>query len=883
MKAKEIRRRFLDYFARNGHTVVPSSSLIPKGDPTLLFTNAGMVQFKGVFLGEEVREYTRAVSCQRCMRAGGKHNDLENVGRTARHHTLFEMLGNFSFGDYFKEGAIRYAWEFLTKEIGLRPEVLWITIFEDDDEAGDIWERVIGIPRERIVRRGEEDNFWAMGDTGPCGPCSEIVIDQGEGVGCGRPTCGVGCDCDRFMELWNLVFMQYNRDSKGQLTPLPKPSIDTGMGLERLAAVVGGKKGNYDTDLFTPIISYLEDLTQKAYGEEMATDISMKVIADHSRAITFLITDGVLPSNEGRGYVLRRIIRRAERHGKLLGLGEPFLYKVAGCVIDLMGDIYPEIRRSRDLIVRATSGEEERFLETLVKGLGILEEEIKGLKKKGERVIPGGLAFRLYDTYGFPLDLTTDIVRGEGFSLDEEGFNRAMEEQRLRAREAWRGSGEAITQELYKRLMAEDIKTSFVGYHMDVASSKVICIIKDGKVVESASQGDRCEVITEDTPFYGESGGQVGDIGVILGKTLESEVVDTKRPFDELIVHHCLVKEGKISTGMVVELIPDLKVRKATSLNHTATHLLHAALRAVLGGHVRQSGSLVSPKRLRFDFTHFSSLGDTTLKVIEDRVNEAVRENMEVSIKVLPYQEAVERGALAFFGERYGDVVRMVEIDGFSRELCGGIHTRRTGDIGLFKIIGESSIAAGVRRIDAVTGGEALHLMREEEETLEEVTHFLKTNPKELPDRITKLLEYERHLEREVERLKDRLKRQESVGLLARVKKVANVNVLSERVEVDALEDLRGMADDLRARMGSGVVILGGKKDGKALLLVALTKDLAKRFHAGDIIKELATIVGGKGGGRPDIAQAGGDRVERLDDALEMGYKIIEERAKDIL
>lgn len=880
MKANEIRRRFLDYFARNGHTVVPSSSLIPKGDPTLLFTNAGMVQFKGVFLGEERREYTRAVSCQRCMRAGGKHNDLENVGRTARHHTLFEMLGNFSFGDYFKEGAIGYAWEFLTKEMGLRPEVLWITVFKDDDAAAGIWERVIGIPRERIVRRGEEDNFWAMGDTGPCGPCSEIVIDQGEGVGCGRPTCRVGCDCDRFMELWNLVFMQYNRDSKGQLTPLPNPSIDTGMGLERLAAVVQGKKGNYDTDLFTPIISYLEDLTQKAYGEEMATDTSMKVIADHSRAITFLITDGVLPSNEGRGYVLRRIIRRAGRHGKLLGLGEPFLYKVIGCVIDLMGDTYPEIRRARDLIVRAVSGEEERFLETLVKGLGILEEEVKTLKKKGERVIPGGLAFRLYDTYGFPLDLTADIVRGEGFSLDEEGFNRAMEGQRLRAREAWKGSGEEAIQELYKRLMTEGIKTSFVGYHMDVISSKVICIIKDGKVVESASHGDRCEVITEDTPFYGESGGQVGDIGVILGKALELEVVDTKKPFEELIVHHCLVKEGKVSTGMTVELIPDMKTRKATSLNHTATHLLHATLRAVLGGHVRQSGSLVSPKRLRFDFTHFSSLGDMTLKVIEDRVNEGIRENMEVSIKTLSYQEAIERGALAFFGERYGDVVRMVEVDGFSRELCGGIHTRRTGDIGLFKIIGESSIAAGVRRIEAVTGGEAIHLIRGEEETLKEGAHLLKTNPKELPDRITRLLEHERLLEREIERLKDRIKGQESGDLLVRVKKVADVNVLAEMVEIETLEDLRGMADDLRTKMGSGVVILGGKKDGKAILLVALTKDLVKRFHAGDIIKELATIVGGKGGGRPDIAQAGGDRAEALKSALERGYKIIEGRIK---
>lgn len=876
MKANEIRKTFLEYFKKNGHTIIPSSPLIPKGDPTLLFTNAGMVQFKGVFLGEEKRGYTRAASSQKCMRAGGKHNDLENVGHTARHHTFFEMLGNFSFGDYFKQEAAAFAWEFITKEMGIAPKDLWVTVFQEDDEAADIWAKKIGVTKERIVRLGEKDNFWAMGDVGPCGPCSEILIDQGKDVGCGRPSCAVGCDCDRFLELWNLVFMQYNKDLKGKLTGLPKPSIDTGMGLERLSAVIQGKKSNYESDLFAPIIGFIEELSGKDYGARETDDVSVRAIADHSRAITFLITDGILPSNEGRGYVLRRILRRASRHGKLLGMNEPFLYKVCGKVIEIMGGTYPEIVAARDSLIKATEGEETRFLETLERGLNILDEEIRTLKQRGKKIIPGHTAFKLYDTYGFPVDLTADIIKAQDFTVDEEGFNVAMEEQRLKAREAWKGSGEVKAHEIYSKLSGSGVKTNFVGYHTDVTSSKIISLIKDGTGVNTASQGEQVEVITGETLFYGESGGQAGDIGSIMGKGFELTVVDTKKPLPDLTVHHCTVKEGAVSTGDTVELIPDLSVRKATSRHHTATHLLHAALRNVLGEHVRQAGSLVGPMRLRFDFSHFSAITEQETKKIEQLVNEQIMENREVATDILPYKDAIGKGALAFFDEKYGDTVRMVNVEGFSKELCGGIHVRRTGDIGLVKIIGDSSVAAGVRRIEAVAGAAALRMIAEEEDILSEAASLVKASTKELPEKISKLMQQHKTLEKEIEGLKARLKGGDATAIIEQIKIVKGIKVIASEVAAEKPDDLRQMADILRLKIQSGIVVLGSKADGKAFILAAVTKDLSGRFNAGSIIKALAPVIGGKGGGKAEMAQAGGDNPAGLKDAMEKVYGIVE-------
>jgi alanyl-tRNA synthetase len=881
MTSDEIRRRFLKYFEGKGHTRVPSSGLIPKGDPTLLFTNAGMVQFKGVLLGEEKRDYVRAVACQKCMRAGGKHNDLENVGRTARHHTFFEMLGNFSFGDYFKEDAITFGWDFLTRELGIDGDKLYVTVFEKDDEAETLWRENIGLPPERIKRMGEKDNFWAMGDVGPCGPCSEIIIDQGKGIGCGRPTCGVGCDCDRYLELWNLVFMQYTRDRHGRLTPLPKPSIDTGMGLERLSAVMQGKNSNYDTDLFTPIIGFIEELAEIKYtGGKSLLDVSIMAVADHARAVTFLITDGVLPSNEGRGYVLRRIIRRAARHGRFLGIKKAFLYKVNDKVIELMRSAYPELNRNRELVSKATRSEEERFFETLERGLTILEEEVASLKKKKEKIIPGSFAFKLYDTYGFPADLTADIVRKDGFTVDEEGFSKAMEVQRRKARESWKGSGETITQELYKNLSASGLKSTFIGYHMDVAPSKVLCIIKDGNTVERAAAGDKVQIITEETPFYGEAGGQVGDKGVIVGKGLSIRVNDTQRPLADLIVHHCVIEEGTVAQDDTVELVLDIEQRKATQRNHTATHLLHSALREVLGEHIRQSGSLVGPRGFRFDFNHFAALDEKTIRRIDEQVNRDVRENLEVETEVLPYQLALERGALAFFGEKYEDVVRMVQVRGVSTELCGGTHVKRTGDIGMVKITSESSIAAGVRRIEAVTGEAAIEKINKFDSVLTESARMLTVSRLELPEKIERLLKRQKELERENSRLKGMGKADRIQQIIDGVRTVNDVKVVASEVETAEAKDLREMADTLRTKLGSGIVILGTLQNGKVSLLAAVTKDLTKRFNAGEIVKRLATVIGGKGGGRPDMAQAGGKLPERLGEALEKAYKAIEEMAK---
>ena len=871
----EIRALFLRYFEKQGHTIVKSSPLIPKSDPSLLFTNAGMVQFKGVFLGVEKRDYVRAASSQKCFRASGKHNDLENVGHTARHHTFFEMLGNFSFGDYFKEKAVEMSWEFLTYHLEVPPEKLWVTIYEDDDETGNIWHQKIGIPFSRIVRMGRKDNFWAMGDTGPCGPCSEIIYDQGPEMGCDRPDCAIGCSCDRYLELWNLVFMQFSQDKKGVKTPLPQPSIDTGMGLERISAVVQGVKSNYEIDLLGNIITFLGGLSEKEYGNESSDDISFRVIADHSRAVSFLISDGVLPSNEGRGYVLRRVIRRAVRHGRKLGLSRPFLYQTTGIVVDTMRDAYPELGEARNFIAQVVKNEEQRFSETLEVGLKLLQEEIEKLKVMNQNILPGDVVFKLYDTFGFPVDLTADIIREKGLSIDEKGFNAAMSTQRTKAREAWRGSGEEAVQKVYQELIRDGFKTVFKGYESLAGESTISCIFSGHRMIEEVSEGGRAFIITPETPFYGESGGQVGDNGWMEGNGWKAEVVDTLRPLPDIIVHQIKVIEGKLVKGAEAKLLVDGKRRKAVAANHTATHILQAVLRKVLGDHVHQEGSLVNAERFRFDFTHFSSLTERELKRIEELANLKIQENLPVKIEYLSLEKALERGAIALFGEKYGDTVRMVEVGGFSRELCGGTHVAFTGDIGFLKLISETGVAAGVRRIEAVTRQGAWQYIRTWQEEIEELEFILKSPRGKLVAKVKKMLEEEKRLKREMEKLKAQLASSHSRDLLNEVKTVKGIKVLAAQVEIPDPKTIREFADKLRGRLGSGVVVLGAKNEDKAILVVMVTKDLVSQFPAGELIKQIAPVVGGGGGGRPDMAQAGGKCPDKLGEALNKTYEII--------
>ncbi|RMF92217.1 MAG: alanine--tRNA ligase, partial [Nitrospinota bacterium] len=753
MTGNEIRRQFLQYFARHGHRVLPSSSLVPKDDPTLLFTNAGMVQFKDVFLGRERRDYVRAATAQKCVRAGGKHNDLDNVGRTARHHTFFEMLGNFSFGDYFKEEAIAMAWELLTVEMRLPPDKLWVTIYKDDDEAFRIWNEQIGVPAERIGRLGEKDNFWAMGDTGPCGPCSEIIIDQGPMIGCGRAECNLECDCDRYLELWNLVFMQFNRDASGKMTPLPKPSIDTGMGLERITAVLQGVSSNSDTDLLRPLIAFVEERAEKPYGQEEALDISMRVIADHSRAITFLISDGVLPSNEGRGYVLRRIIRRAARHGKLLGIEEPFLYQAVDVVVRIMQEAYPELRTSQAYVAKVTRYEEERFSHTLDQGMRLFQEVIEQVKEQGASQIPGEEIFKLYDTFGFPLDLMEEMARDQGLRLDLAGFDEAMTKQREMARAAWVGSGEITVKPLYRELRDTHGPTHFVGYETLETGGQVQAIIRQDTLVETAQAEDTVEILLNPTPFYGESGGQVGDQGTLRNEEVLVEILDVKKPLPDLHVHIGKIKQGTLRQGAQVVACVDRERRQATVRNHSATHLLHAALRQVLGDHVKQAGSLVAPDRLRFDFTHFSRLSPRERDRIEELVNAHIRENIPVQVAYMSLDEALEKGATALFGEKYGEEVRVVRMGEVSMELCGGTHATATGDIGLFKIVREEAAAAGVRRIEALTGERAYQYVKQEEEALSTIRELLKAHPFEEVPKVQRLLERERELDEREKKL----------------------------------------------------------------------------------------------------------------------------------
>ncbi|HUL29128.1 MAG TPA: alanine--tRNA ligase [Thermodesulfobacteriota bacterium] len=867
MTSDEIRRAFLNYFEERGHRIVRSSSLIPQNDPTLLFTNAGMVQFKSVFLGEEIRDYKRAATSQKCVRAGGKHNDLEIVGKTARHHTFFEMLGNFSFGDYFKKEAIQMGWDLLMRQWGLPAEKMWITIYLDDDEAFHLW-RKVGVLEDRIVRLGEKDNFWAMGDTGPCGPCSEIVIDQGEGVGCGRPDCRVGCDCDRFLELWNLVFMQYNRDSEGKLQPLAKPCIDTGMGLERISAVLQGVKSNYDSDLFTPLFKEIERIAHVSYREDDRTDTSLRVIADHSRAATFLISDGVLPSNEGRGYVLRRIMRRAMRHGRMLGMDEPFLYRTVSKVVDLMKGAYPELRETEAFVSKVIQNEEDRFSETLDSGLKILQEALGELQKKRETILSGEVAFRLYDTYGFPLDLTAEILQEKGISFDEAGFRAQMGEQKQKSKQAWQGIGEGKTKEVYRRLANEGIRATFLGYEETQSESRILRLIKGDEVVPFAAEGDEIEVVTEKTPFYGEAGGQVGDRGVIFDQEFSLEVEDTIKPAGELTIHQVKVKRGKVKEGMSAVLQVDRERRKAITLNHTGTHLLQAVLREVLGDHVHQAGSLVSPERLRFDFTHFTSMKKEEIERVEALVNQKIRENLEVETKIMAVEEALQTGAMALFGEKYGEKVRVVTVSDFSIELCGGTHSSRTGDIGLFKIVSESGVAAGVRRVEALTGEGAYGFVIEEERELWGIASSLKSAPGELSSKIERLLERQRELEKELSSFRDKLSYQELSNLLPSIKEIRGVKLLSAKVDGKDVKRMREFVDQLKGKIGSGIILLGGQSENKVSLIMGVTSDLTHRFNAGELIKKIALHVGGTGGGRPDFAQAGGTDSKKLDEAL---------------
>jgi alanyl-tRNA synthetase len=876
MNYREIRQKFLEHFKDKGHEIIPSSSLVPRDDPTLLFTNAGMVQFKGLFLGKEKRGYTRAVTSQKCIRAGGKHNDLENVGFTGRHHTFFEMLGNFSFGDYFKTEAISWAWELLLEVYKVDPDRLYISVYKDDDEAYRIWEQEIGVPSDRIVHLGENNNFWAMGDTGPCGPCSEILIDQGESIGCGRPDCAPGCDCDRYLEIWNLVFTQYDRDPQGNLTPLPRPNIDTGMGLERIAAVVQGVTSNYDTDLFSGLISRLADISGITYGDDKKKDLSFRVIADHARAAAFLIGEGIMPSNEGRGYVLRRIIRRAIRYGQILGMKDPFFHKIADKVIDVMGQDYGELLSSRSFIDGIIANEEERFSDTLYYGMNILREEIDRLKDMKKNTIPGTLAFRLYDTYGLSIDIVQDVAREENLNIDLPGYEKAMAEQRSQSQESWKGSGEEEIPEAYRRTLGLGITSKFLGHDNLISRSTVLSILKEGEESSLAGKGETVEVILDKTVFYGAGGGQVGDTGWLMSEGMGVRVTDTLKVGHDLIVHKGKVERGTISVGAEVEARVDEEKRNATAINHTTTHLLHAALRELLGDHVKQAGSLVSPERLRFDFSHFTQVGREKLREVESIVNSHVRKNFPISTREMLREEAMKTGAMAIFEERYGERVRMVNIgDGVSMELCGGTHTARTGDIGLFKIISESAVGANIRRIEAMTGKAALEYVQALDDELKDVATLFKATPDLLRDRIELFLKDQKLKEKEIEALKSKILAKESEDLLSDVKEIDGVKILVRELEADSPKDLRDYVDRIKEKLGSGILLLGSKKGDKVMLICAVTEDLTDRFKAGEIIRHLSGIVGGKGGGRPDMAQGGGNRPEELTRALEAVFEIV--------
>ena len=873
MTGNDIRKSFLDYFIKQGHTAVKSSSLVPDKDPTLLFTNAGMVQFKNVFLGQERLPYVRAASSQKCLRISGKHNDLEAVGRDTYHHTFFEMLGNWSFGDYYKAEAIEWAWELLTKEWGLPKDKLWATVYLDDDQAEKLWAKISGLPMERIRRFGEKDNFWEMGETGPCGPCSEIHLDRGpqacDKQGRAGHECRVNGDCARYIELWNLVFIQYNRHEDRSLSELPAKHVDTGMGLERITAVLQNVLSNYDVDFMRALTAATETLTGRKYGADPAADISFRVIDDHARAVSFLIADGVMPSNEGRGYVLRRLLRRAARHGRLIGLKEPFLHKVATTVAAVMGDAYPELRAEEQRISEVIRSEEERFGETLDRGLVLLEEATAKLKAAKQKTLPGEVAFRLYDTYGFPLDLTEDILSGEDMVVDQAGFGKLMEEQRTRGREA----REAASME---SKIVLDRAVCFTGYDRLEGDSTVLAIYGNGEGKREAVEGEEIEILTAETPFYGESGGQVGDRGTIQTSRGDIvEVIDTHHPTPQLTAHRARVKKGRVQVGDKVGLSVDPKHRRRTMLNHSATHILHAVLRRELGAHVRQAGSLVAPDRLRFDFHHTGAIADEKLAQIEAQVNGYIRADAGVTIDEMNYQEAIRAGALAFFGDKYGDRVRVVKIGGFSTELCGGTHVDRSGEIGLFKLPFESGVAAGVRRVEAFTGEGALDLVSSYEQRLKEIGALVRGSADDAVDKVKKLLERQKELEREIEKLRGQFGKDQIPELLDKKQSVDGANILVSRVDGLDAKQLRDVADQITEKLGSGVVVLASAGESNVNLVASVSKDLTKKYHAGNIIKELARMVGGGGGGRPDFAQAGGKEPGQIAAALKRAEELI--------
>ncbi|PPD21731.1 MAG: alanine--tRNA ligase [Methylomonas sp.] len=854
MTSADIRAAFLEFFRQRGHAVRSSSTLVPGNDPTLLFTNAGMVQFKDVFLGREKVDFHRAATSQRCVRAGGKHNDLENVGYTARHHTFFEMLGNFSFGDYFKKDAIHYAWDFLTQEMGIPPSKLWVTVFNEDSEAEAIWLDEVKIDPARLSRIGAKDNFWSMGDVGPCGPCTEIFYDHGEDVA-GGPPGSPDEDGDRYIEIWNLVFMQYERDKDGKLTPLPAPSVDTGMGLERIAAVMQGVHSNYDIDIFQNLVKTAASLA----GTSDLNNSSLRVIADHIRACAFLVADGVLPSNEGRGYVLRRIVRRAIRHGYRLGIQDTFFYKLVAPLVAAMGEAYPELVRAQDQVERVLKKEEERFAETLSQGMKVLENCIAKLEG---HVIPGEVVFLLYDTYGFPVDLTADFAREHELSVDHAGFEVEMSAQRDRARAGGQFAAD------YDQDIRHDSATNFTGYsHLD-GSVQILGLFKKGQPIESLEAGDEGVVILDQTPFYAESGGQVGDSGSIECADGRFEVTDTQKQGGQLFLHKGRVVQGVIGAGMACEVSVDTEIRKAVERNHSATHLLHAALRSVVGEHVQQKGSLVDSEKLRFDFSHFEPMTDAQKAGVEHLVNQQIRANNAVCAQIMAKDDAVKAGAMALFGEKYGDEVRVLTMGEFSTELCGGTHVQRTGDIGVFKIIAETGVAAGVRRVEAVTGEGALAWIGQREQALLSIASLLKAAPDKTADKVMQLLEKSRNLEKELEKLKGKLASSAGDELTRQAVDVNGVNVLAVKLDDVDPKALRDLADQLKNKLGSAALVLAVVSDDKVSLIASVSKDVMDKVKAGDLVNFVATQVGGKGGGRPDMAQAGGNEPDRLPAAL---------------
>lgn len=871
MTGKEIRRKFLKFFESHGHQVMPSASLVPANDPSILWTAAGMVPFKPYFTGTLTPDFQRVTTCQKCLRTP----DIESVGLTSRHHTFFEMLGNFSFGDYFKEDAIPWAWEFVTDVLGLPVAKLWVSVYLDDDEAYEIWRRRVGVPEERVIRMGKDTNFWEIG-VGPCGPCSEIYVDLGKERGCSYDKCGVGCECDRFLEIWNLVFIQYFRDEAGSYTPLALKGIDTGMGLERIASVCQNVPTNFDTDLFRGIMDYVATLTGARYGMETKTDLALKVIADHCRAVTFAVADGAFPSNEGRGYVLRRLLRRATRFGRLLGIEDPFLHQVAETVIKQMGDVYTELTVERENIIKVIRGEETRFVQTLAQGTDILANLLRQARAIDRKVISGEDAFRLHDTYGFPLELTKEMAAEEGLLVDENGFHAALEEQRRRARSS-RQETEYLSEDaaFYKTVRERFGETEFVGYDALEAKGRVILLVKEGRSVKQAMAGEEIEFVLDVTPCYAESGGQVADHALVISPEGRVGVYDVQKPVEGLCLHRGKIIDGIFNEHDPVQIKVDLTRRRETARNHSATHLLHKALKQVLGESVNQAGSLVAPDRLRFDFNYHSAVLQEELGRIENIVNEMILASLSVETFIVSFQEAAAMGATALFGEKYGEEVRVVKMGDFSLELCGGTHVRSTSEIGLFKLLGESSVGAGLRRVEALTGAGTLGYLAARDEQIARISSILRVAPDELVPRLEKMIKESRELERENEQLRARLARYEVQALLEQVKDLDGIKLLAARASAKDMDGLRAMVDLLRDRLHSGIIVLGSQTDDRVSLVAAITKDLLPRgLHAGKLVKELAPIIDGGGGGKPEIAQAGGKNPSRLQEALDNAYLV---------